>query len=144
MVQVTTTKKWLQKLSVWNDSSESLRFTIYSFITLCYVDGLIKYCIHEGFASLMDKISISIRNRKTQRNWLLVWLTFDLQTSALHMDTPPAKLMGKELFRPWTSDKIILFWYEYLTESLYIMLMVSPNGRPPKDSWGLNAYSKDA
>lgn len=52
--------------SVWNDSSESLRFTIYSFITLCNVDGLIKYCIHEGFAFLMDKISISIRNRKTQ------------------------------------------------------------------------------
>ena len=130
--------------SVWNDSSESLRFAIYSFITLCNVDGLIKYCIHEGFAFLMDKISISIRNRKTQRTWLLVRLTFDLQTSAPQVDTLPTKLMGNKLFRLWTSDKIILFWHEYLTESLYIMLMVSPNGRPPKDSWGLNAYSKDA
>lgn len=24
------------------------------------------------------------------------------------------------------------------------MLIVSPKGRPPKDSWGLNAYSKEA
>lgn len=81
----------------------------------------------------MDKISISIRKRKTQN-----------LVAGPYVDTPPAKLMEKELFRLWTRDKIILFWYEYLTESLYIMLMVSPNGRPPKDSWGLNAYSKDA
>ena len=81
----------------------------------------------------MDKISISIRKRKTHN-----------LVAGPRVDTPPAKLMGKELFRLWTRDKIILFWYEYLTESLYIMLMVSPNGRPPKDSWGLNAYSKDA
>ena len=32
----------------------------------------------------------------------------------------------------------------YLTESLYTKLTVSPNGRPPKDSWGLKAYSKEA
>lgn len=36
------------------------------------------------------------------------------------------------------------FVFKYLTESLYAKLIVRPNGRPPKDSWGLNAYSKEA
>jgi len=34
--------------------------------------------------------------------------------------------------------------YGLPSESLYTILMVSPNGRPPNDSCGLKLYSKEA